>query len=625
MRFLTLITVLVWLLVTTGTHADTLTWSDQDRRVDLTRYLDYLIEPPDGLGIEQIRALPPSAWMDNHAESINFGYGEEVFWFRLTINPGSQTLTPLLEIAYPVLDRIDAFLVRGGGVVEHQVLGDKLPFHQRPVHHRNFLLPLALTADEPLQLYLRVETTSSMQVPMTLWDEAAFHASDQAGSIAEGLYFGIILVMILYNLFVYLAVGERSFLYYVGYITAMPLFLASLRGLSFQYLWPEATWWNDQAIVAFLNLVIVFGAVFTMRFLTVVPRTHPRLSVVTIAAIAMAGLLVVASVLLPYRMLIVPTITLATLTCSLMLFLGVYRWWHRDTAARYYTGAWVFMLSGGIVLALSKFTMLPRNVFTENATQLGSALGVILLSIALADRLNREKRAAFQAQQRLLREERKVRLTQERSLRIQQQANAQLEERVQERTRDLERLNAQLLELSSTDALTGLKNRAHFDSAFQSACVRAYRFRQPLSVLVVDIDHFKQFNDTYGHLVGDDCLQSVAEQIRQIVTRPQDLAARYGGEEFVVLLPDTPEAGAVRVAERIRKVVEQAEFRVSDDRIRLSVSIGVATLIPDHAEQTKELFERADAALYRAKAQGRNRVQVERSPQADPVVTSIKR
>ena len=504
------------------------------------------------------------------------------------------------------------------------MLGDKQPFYQRPIYHRNFLVPLSLSRDDELSIYLRVDTTSSMQVPLTLWDQDAFYVAEQARSLFEGIYYGIVLVMILYNLFVYMAVGERSFLHYVGYISAMPLFLASLHGVAFQYLWPEATWWNDQAIIVFLNLVVLFGGTFSLRFINVTPANHPVLNRLTVGVIVMAGAMATAGLLVPYRLMILPTILIAFIGCTTMLVLSIVRWLKKDPAARYYTLAWVFMLFGGIVLALSKFTVLPRNLLTENATQVGSAIGVILLSMALADRLNREKKRAFEAQQRLLLEERKARMAQEKSLRIQQEANTLLEQRVQERTRDLESLNDQLRELSATDALTGLKNRGHFDRTFSSAVVKAYRFSQPLSLLLLDIDHFKKFNDTHGHLVGDDCLQMVANCIRDYVTRPQDLAARYGGEEFVVLLPDTPKEGALRVAEKIRSRIEETGFRVSDEVLHLTVSIGLCAVCPSQADATKDIFSWADGALYEAKGRGRNQVVVCEPPSvqgAEPVMT----
>lgn len=588
------------------------TWDRQSGRVELSRFVDYWPEPELRTGIEDVTGLDPQRWTPNQSDSLSLGYGKSAYWFRVVVeNSTDETVKPLMEIAYPVLDRIEIFINPESSTVEPIepiVLGDKQPFDTRPIQHRNFVVPLNLAAGEQTWIYLRVETTSSMQVPLILWEQDDFLVAEQARSIFQGFYYGIILVMLLYNLFVFMAVKEQSFLHYVGYITAMPLFLASLHGLAFQYLWPQATWWNDQAITVFLNLVLVFGGTFSLRFINVSPSNHPLLHRWAVVVVVAAAVLAVAGLMVPYKYLILPTILLAFIACSTMLVMSIVRWVQHDPAARYYTFAWVSMLFGGMVLALSKFTVLPRNLWTENATQVGSALGVILLSIALADRLEREKKRVFETQQRLIREERKARMAQEKSLQVQREANTKLEERVQQRTRDLEHLNEQLLELSATDSLTRLKNRGHFDRAFQSVVVRAYRYDEILSLLVLDIDHFKKFNDTYGHLVGDDCLKMVSQCIQKFITRPQDLAARYGGEEFVVLLPETPMSGALQVAERIRREIEKTAFPVSGDVVHLSVSIGVCSVFPAKADSTKDIFKWADEALYEAKGQGRNRV-----------------
>ena len=584
-------------------------WDGSVDQLELSRFVDYWQAPPEPVDFDQVVRLPSDAWTENTSDSISLGYGDEVYWFRVDLQ--SRLLRPaelFLEIGYPVLDRIEVYTMRSGQLADTWVLGDKYPFGERPIRHRNFVIPLALMPDVPTTVYLRVATTSSMQVPLTLWTREAFYAAEQSRTIVEGVYYGIILAMILYNLFVYRAVGERSFLHYVGYITTMPLFLASLHGVAFQFLWPGATWWNDQSIIVFLNLAVMFGGTFSIRFINVTRRNHPYLNRWAVALVMATALLACAGLVVPYRYLILPTILVAAVGCTTMLVLSIVRWVRKDPAARYYTFAWVFMLFGGIVLALSKFTVLPRNVLTENATQVGSALGVILLSIALADRLNRDKKTAFNAQQRLIQEERKARLAREKALRVQQEANTMLERRVHERTRDLESLNEQLLKLNATDALTGLKNRGCFDRTFQSAVVRAYRYQETLSLLVIDIDHFKNFNDTYGHLVGDDCLKMVARNIRRFVTRDQDMAARYGGEEFVVLLPDTPADGAHKVAERIRQEIGDTAFRVSGEMLHLTVSIGVCSICPERADATNEIFRYADDALYEAKGRGRNRV-----------------
>ncbi|MBI2424843.1 MAG: sensor domain-containing diguanylate cyclase [Candidatus Hydrogenedentes bacterium] len=167
--------------------------------------------------------------------------------------------------------------------------------------------------------------------------------------------------------------------------------------------------------------------------------------------------------------------------------------------------------------------------------------------------------------------------------------------------------NQRLERLAITDGLTGLYNYRHFKEAIESEFVRAKRYAVPLSILILDIDNFKSFNDTYGHLVGDSVLRELAERSAHLV-RKSDLIARYGGEEFAVILPQTGVAGALVEGERIREMVSGRPFRDVPAKVTVTVSIGVGIL--DHAvmQSVDELIKAADNALYEAKRQGKNRV-----------------
>ena len=180
-------------------------------------------------------------------------------------------------------------------------------------------------------------------------------------------------------------------------------------------------------------------------------------------------------------------------------------------------------------------------------------------------------------------------------------ARKALEEQLEAAT---ERLRVQVMQ----DPLTGIANRRRFDEMLGFEYRRADRLMEPLTVLMVDIDHFKSFNDTYGHSVGDECLRAVAHVLQGALRRPGDLAGRYGGEEFAVLLPGTDLEGATTVAERIRAAVEQQRTRVAETcRRPLTVSIGAATLLPPVEDSgPAQLVDAADRALYRAKHDGRN-------------------
>ncbi|MCF7808744.1 MAG: diguanylate cyclase [Candidatus Marinimicrobia bacterium] len=189
-----------------------------------------------------------------------------------------------------------------------------------------------------------------------------------------------------------------------------------------------------------------------------------------------------------------------------------------------------------------------------------------------------------------------------------------LEELVKERTEKLEDVNKQLQELTRVDQLTGIANRRRLDEDLETEWKRMMREKRPLSVILCDIDHFKFYNDTYGHQQGDDCLEKVAVAIKSSVNRPGDLTARYGGEEFCIVLPETVTSGAKRIAELIRQNVLGLQIEHSSSKVLpfVTLSLGVATIIPEKDGEPGELLEYADQALYQAKDNGRNRVEVKR-------------
>lgn len=161
------------------------------------------------------------------------------------------------------------------------------------------------------------------------------------------------------------------------------------------------------------------------------------------------------------------------------------------------------------------------------------------------------------------------------------------------------------LQTAMRDPLTGTGNRAALDNALRRELQMAVRHDQELSLLVIDIDHFKLVNDTYGHASGDDVLRKVAQSI-ETVTRQTDMTFRFGGEEFIVVLSKTEETGAKTIAERIRQHIDKTKIRCRNGEVHITVSIGTSTL--QKSENVKELFDRADQALYQAKQTGRNRV-----------------
>ena len=193
----------------------------------------------------------------------------------------------------------------------------------------------------------------------------------------------------------------------------------------------------------------------------------------------------------------------------------------------------------------------------------------------------------------------------------------ELEASVKERTRELHHANEmlkaanfKLAQISMIDGLTSIENRRAFDIAYNRAWKLCLRERMPLALIMIDIDHFKIFNDTYGHLSGDQALIRIAEIIKSIANRPGDLTARYGGEEFVVMLMNTTAEGAAVVAEKARRKIEELEIKNKEIKTLITASLGVASVVPDNKMEPEELIVAADRALYKAKEEGRNKVMI---------------
>lgn len=177
---------------------------------------------------------------------------------------------------------------------------------------------------------------------------------------------------------------------------------------------------------------------------------------------------------------------------------------------------------------------------------------------------------------------------------------------LRESQRELMRVNLELERLTRVDGLTGLGNRRYFDEYLAAEWRRCLRMMTPMSVLMIDVDHFKRYNDAYGHLAGDDVLKKIAAVIQGGSTRSTDLAARFGGEEFVVVLPDVKPSDAHHVAERLVQSVRDLNIAHGPDRV--TISVGVASVMPDASNMPADLVNAADRALFRAKDGGRDRV-----------------
>ena len=561
----------------------------------LGNMVEYFEDQSGLLDIDAVRRQPESAWQKSTMTTPGFGFTQSAYWFRIGLETVEEQRR-LLEVDYPLLDEITLYLFVEGELIQMIETGDVKPFADRPLKFREFILPLALPEYGEVSLYLRVKSAGAVEVPLNLWSANAFYEQDEKETAILGLFFGIILVMLLYNLFVYLRVYEPAYIYYVLYVGTFGMFMLSMTGWGYKYLWPQAFQFQQYNTALFITISGIFVCRFIHYFLDL-PHNAPRIKLILNALVVILLVLLCLLPLTSYHTIVQAALAITFAIAMIALYSGIVLWRQGEVSARYFTIAWSTFLLAVLFATLEKFAVIATSHWAAFLLPLGMALEVTLLSLALGERINSEKQHRIKAQEEIID--------------VQEKHQRELEEKVNERTMELEEANAKLRLLASIDGLTGIYNRRHFyERATQSINV-AKRYKRPISIIMLDIDLFKQVNDNYGHDVGDMVLKHVVATIRK-TNRETDIFGRLGGEEFGTLLVEAAsKEAALNVAERIRLAVEAAPLEYAGDSIGITVSQGVCAIDPTEPYLTiEQMLKIADNALYQAKETGRNKVVV---------------
>ncbi|WP_375740405.1 diguanylate cyclase domain-containing protein [Pseudomonas boanensis] len=575
----------------------------------LNAYIELLEDPDGSLGIADMGRPEVQQRFTPAAGRASVGQSRSVWWVRVQLTRSPEAPKQWwLENSGITVQRVQLYLPDGQGGWAERESSEAQPFARtRDYSYRRMLFQLPEIEGQPLTLYFRSYDPAGNSFPLKIWQLDDLKELKAGENLGFGLVYGVILALLLYNLFILIALRDRAYLWYVLATGSALVFILSMTGHGFQYFWSDAPVpvWLDR-----ITLPSLWG-IFVMRFTQELLcaqrglRWADRLFNVACALYAVAILINFFGYRAEGAVLIAVT---PIVTVPTALIIAVIRWRQGFIPARFYLLGYGTVLVSTAVLVMRAAGIIQPINFTAYMFPVAIAAESILFSFALAYRiqmLKQEKAAALEQADR----EKAARLAQ-------MQASAdELQAAVTTRTAELAAANQRLCERERAlehaafhDALTELPNRRYLIERTESALSSAKRNEESLALMLIDLDHFKPINDRFGHDAGDLMLRITGQRLREHV-RGGDAVARLGGDEFAVLIcgPDAE----LQARELARRLLEELAAPVvyGDEELVVSISIGVA-LFPRHSSQFAGLYQTADRALYKVKAHGRSGVAV---------------
>jgi two-component system, sensor histidine kinase LadS len=440
---------------------------------------------------------------------------------------------------------------------------------------------------------VRIKSNGPIHIPLTLWSYDSFVSYMGRAHLLFGAYYSLMAILTLASLYAYFLIKEHVFLRYSVYLLSFLLFQSSINGFSFQFIWGDFPEVTNELNASLVGIVIMAALWFSGEFLQVKDNSQRTYRLFrglywfsgVCVLFVWTPLFVIATKILVLCGLVLVLVFAVAATQAL---LRGYR------PARYFTFAWAIFMAGVFVAGLLFAGLVPANFYTIYAIQITSMMEVVILTLALVDRykvLHEAKASAeMQASSAMFK------------------LNTRLENMVLERTQALNESNKKLQELASKDSLTGLLNHKTAIQEVKKALASVSRYNHTIAVVMLDVDHFKDFNDRYGHQVGDDILIAIADILHGNL-RSTDACGRYGGEEFILILTRTELNEVKALGERIRGAISNASFERAPGA-KITASLGVVMCYPTQCKyySADTLITAADNALYEAKNKGRNAV-----------------
>ena len=483
------------------------------------------------------------------SEVPNLGITSSTFWIRFSIKNETPNDELLLELAYPIMDHVTFHQINENGIIESVQYGQDMSYEVRKYDHQNYIFDLNIQQGEQKTYLMSIKTGEQILVPLNVGTRQEIFEHNLGRDLISGLYFGIILVMAFYNLFIFLSTRDNSYMYYILYILFVGAVQACFQGYTFKYLWPNSTWLSINAIYYISAGSGIFGMIFAKEFI----KTDQYAPKLNRGFYILHGLYAICLILTTSAVYDIGfnLMNLTAMSVSMYMIYAAFkvsRMGYRP--AKFFLWAQTIFLLGVMIFVLRNFGVLPYNEFTYYILEIGSGIEVIVLSIALADRINilREEKEASQAQALSVSKENE---------RIIREQNIILERTVEERTQELRKTNDELNVAMTNlkDAQSQLVSAEKMASLGQLTAGIAHEINNPINFVTSSVKPLKQnINEVllilskYGELSADEELKDKLKEIEEL---KDELEMNYLLDEINEIIESIDE-GAQRTAEIVQ-------------------------------------------------------------------------
>lgn len=528
----------------------------------------YVLQPDKELRISDV--LKSSAFKKYEKDVPNLGFSTNSSWLRFTIDNKSESAALLLDVAYPILDEVELFSPDDKGGYQSNLMGEIKPFNTRKYTHPDYIFDLTIPQNGSKTYYLRVKSAEQLILPITVNEPSTLWQYLSREDVLSGLFIGAIIIMFLYNLFIYFSVKDKSYLYYVIYVASVGFTQIGIKGFTFQYLWGNQTGFELKSVTLFACIAPIAAIIFTKIFLNTSAKARRFDKVLSVIMVLMgiAFLLTLfGQIQIGFKLMQLFTTLFAfsLIIVSLIVMKNGYR------PARFVFLSWLSLLVGAVIFALKDAGILPYNTFTSYSMQVGTIVEMALLSFGLADRINilKKEKEASQAEALAVAKENEQ---------IIREQNVILETKVSERTQEL---NQSLEDLKQ--AQSQLVDSEKMASLGQLTAGIAHEINNPINFVTSNINPLKRdvemildmMNNIEQISQSDD---SIEDKKKQIEEYKEEMDFDYLVTEIRHLIKGIYE-GASRTAEIVKglKIFSRLD---EDDLKRADINEGLeSTLI----------------------------------------------